>query len=96
MIQFIPALKAELETIRYGTVGMFDIYIYVFYPTSTVIMPQYGRPGHLHTVGMVRYGTVATHSKGIACAIYISRKSRCARWRRTKLLMHIGSSEYCT
>ena len=53
---------------------MFDIYIYVFYPTSTVIMPQYGRPGHLHTVGMVRYGTVATHSKGIACAIYIKEE----------------------
>ena len=50
---------------------MFDIYIYVFYLTSTVIMPQYGRPGQLHTVGMVRYGTVATHSKGIACARYI-------------------------
>ena len=80
-----PSSSVSHEVCTVGTVGMckgytkycgpmFDIYIYVFYLTSTVIMPQYGRPGHLHTVGMVRYGTVATHSKGIACAIYIKEE----------------------
>ena len=58
---------------------MFDIYMGLYTYTYFISHRRLScrntvGPGNLHTVGMFRYGTVATHSKGIACAIYIKEE----------------------